>query len=172
MGFTCSVAALIGSFKAASAFILALLILSLYSAVPAASKADKELLTIIKTSCQKACVGGRGKEAFCSSYCQCVSGEIEKRSDATEISQILKTPAQQDEVIQICSGQTALGFFDQSCREKCAGVPRCNAYCGCLSDKIQDGRKLKQVGAFFIELGKNQSTAVQRLKGYEAACTK
>lgn len=156
--------------RLAKLFILSFLAL-LIAAKPLHAKADEELLSIIKTSCQKSCIGGRGDEAFCTSYCQCVGGEIEKRSQSTEISKILKTTEQQDEVVRICSGETALGFFDKTCRAKCAGVPRCDAYCGCLAGKIKNGRKIEEVGAFFIQLGKNDTGAVERLKRLETSCT-
>lgn len=139
---------------------------------PTLAAADQELLGIVETSCTKSCVGGRGEEAFCTSYCQCVKGEVEKKAESTDIASVLKTKASQDEVIQLCSGQTAMSFFEKSCRTKCEGVPRCDAYCGCLSGKIKDGQTIEQVGSFFIELGKSEAGTVQKLKGFEGACSR
>lgn len=154
-------------------FCFLMIILASFNALsPALAEADQELLGIVLSSCTKSCVGGRGEEAFCTSYCQCVKGEVEKKAESSDIASVLKTKASQDEVIQLCSGQTAMSFFEKSCRSKCEGVPRCDSYCGCLSDKIQDGQSIEQVGSFFIELGKSEAAAVKRLKAFEGQCSR
>lgn len=137
-----------------------------------AAETDVELIDVVERSCKKACVGGKGEQAFCSSYCQCVSNRVEDMASGSDISKVLSERSQQNALINQCSGQTAVKFFAQSCRDKCAGVPKCNAYCSCLEEKIQYKRKLSDIGVFFIGLGKNETRAVGRLKSYEAACIK
>lgn len=137
-----------------------------------AAETDKELISIVDRSCKKACVGGKGEQAFCSSYCQCVSSRVQDLATGSNISKVLSERSQQNALINQCSGQTAVKFFANSCRQKCAGVPKCDAYCSCLEEKIQYKRKLSDIGVFFIGLGKNETRAMGRLKSYEAACMK
>jgi len=133
---------------------------------------EDELLTIVEKSCKRACVGGRGEKEFCGSYCQCVSQRIEKLAEQSDITKVLQEQGQQDAVIKQCSGQTAMAFFATSCREKCSGVPRCDSYCSCLEGKVKAKQELSDIGSFFIQLGKNDASAVKRLEGFEAACSR
>lgn len=152
-------------------FFAAVLVLTAGEVALQAAPED-ELLSIVEKSCKRACVGGRGEKAFCGSYCQCVSQEIEKLADQSDITRVLQEQGQQDAVINQCSGRTAMTFFAASCREKCSGVPRCDSYCSCLEGKIKVKQDFSEIGTFFIQLGKNDASAVKRLEGFEAACSR
>ncbi len=134
--------------------------------------ADKSaLLGVVESSCKKSCVKGQKKQAFCSVYCGCVRGQLTQLTKQTDLSKILQNSKQQNQIIQHCSGETGIKFFSKSCQQSCNGAPKCKAYCSCLEAKITDKKNVSEIGAFFIQLGKNNTSAINRLKGFEAACT-
>lgn len=135
-------------------------------------KNQQELIGIVESSCKKACSGDRGEQAFCTSYCSCVTDQVKNQAKNTEIAKILNGKSNREALIKQCSGQTAVKYFGLSCRDKCNGAPNCNAYCSCLEDKIKFKRKMAEIGDFFIQLGKNEEKYVSRLKRYETACTR
>lgn len=135
-------------------------------------KHQQELIGIVESSCKKACSGDRGEQAFCTSYCKCVTDQVKNQAKNTEIAKILNGKSNREVLIKQCSGQTAVKYFGLSCRDKCNGAPNCNSYCSCLEDKIKFKRKLAEIGDFFIQLGKNEEKYVSRLKRYETACTR
>jgi len=137
-----------------------------------AAQDDQALLEIVETSCKKSCVENKGGEAFCTSYCQCVNGRLTQLAKKTELAKILQDEKQQEIFVHQCSGETAVKFFSHSCREKCAGASKCNSYCSCLENQITNKRKFSEIGAFFIQLGKNETGATDRLKRYEKACSR
>ncbi len=143
-----------------------------FSEQPLASEDRDELLSIVERSCHKACLDGRGREAYCNRYCGCVRSRVEKLSEDTDITAVLEKNSQQQTLIQQCSGETAVQLFSQSCREKCKGAAKCNGYCSCLEGKITENRKFTDIGLFFIRLGKNEEDAVGALKRFETVCTK
>lgn len=140
---------------------------------PSVSAAETEgLLSIVEQSCTKACVEGRGKAAFCKSYCGCVRGRVKALAGENDITSVLEDNNQQQMMIEQCSGETAVQFFSLSCKQKCKDAARCNEYCSCLEQQITGGKNFTEIGTFFIRLGKNEDQALSQLKGYEAACTK
>ena len=137
-----------------------------------AAQDDKALLEIVERSCKKSCVENKGGAEFCTSYCKCVNGRLTQLAKKTELAKILQDEKQQETFVHQCSGETAVKFFSHSCREKCAGAAKCNSYCSCLENQITNKRKFSEIGAFFIQLGKNEASATERLKGYEKACSR
>ena len=137
-----------------------------------AAEDDTALLEIVESSCKKSCVENKGGEAFCSSYCKCVNGRLTQLAKKTDLAKILQDEKQQETFVHQCSGETAVKFFAHSCREKCAGASKCNSYCSCLENQITNKRKFSEIGAFFIQLGKNETGATDRLKRYEKACSR
>ena len=133
------------------------------------SETDDQL-TIVETACNKACAEGRGDKAFCQAYCGCIRVNVQEKSKQSGIAGLLRGEQQQQRLIHHCSGETAVKFYAQSCRSTCKDVPKCDAYCGCLQDKITKNRKPSEIGAFFIQLGKNESSTVGKLKRYESLC--
>lgn len=129
------------------------------------------LLEIVEQSCSKACIKGRGDKAFCKSYCSCVRGRVKNLAERTDISKVLQGERQQVGLIHQCSGETAVEFFSQSCQKKCSGADQCTTYCACLKEKITKKRKFSEIGAFFIQLGKNDNGALGQLKRYEQSCS-
>ena len=140
---------------------------------PAFALEDKAaLLSVVEQSCTKACLEGRGGQAYCTKYCGCVRGQVEGLAKDSDITTVLEKTDQQQQLIQQCSGETAVSLFASSCREKCKNSSKCTAYCGCLKTKITQDREPADIGKFFISLGQNEEGAVGLLKGFEAACTK
>jgi len=134
--------------------------------------ADKSaLLGVVESSCKKSCVKGQKKQAFCSVYCGCVRGQLTQLTKQADLSKVLQNSKQQNQIIQHCSGETGIKFFSKSCQQNCNGAPRCKAYCSCLEAKITAKKKVSEIGFFFIQLGKNKARELDRLRGFEAACT-
>ena len=151
-------------------FVISCLMFILPFAGPALAEADEELLHIVERACTKSCTEGRGDKKFCKAYCGCIRQTVQKRSAKVDIASLLKGERQQRQLIHHCSGETAVKFYEQSCRKTCKDVPNCDVYCGCLQDKITKNRKFTDIGAFFIQLGRNDNSAIGQLKRYEKLC--
>lgn len=151
-------------------FILGLLTFN--SALSKPSNETAELLEVVQTSCQKSCIKKKGEKAFCTSYCQCIRGQVKRKSENSDIYKVLSKPENSKTLISQCSGQTAIKFFSSSCRSKCDGAPKCSSYCSCMQNKIKFKQKLSDIGNFFIKLGENEKSATNRLKRFEASCMK
>ena len=155
--------------QAGFCFVCACLAVFLLPTLAHGTENDPEL-TIVETACNKACTKGQSDKAFCQAYCRCIRSTVQEKRETSSVSSILKSERQQQLLIHQCSGETSVKFYAQSCRKTCKDAPKCEAYCACLQEKITKNRKSADIGAFFIKLGKNESSVVGQLKRYEALC--
>lgn len=122
-------------------------------------------------TCVKGCApnGDADSVKFCTSYCTCVTAELEKAGTIAT----LKAVASQSELEKYaftCGGRIGITNAVNACLANCPQGEDCKTSCGCLETQLKAVGTEYDIGKFFSLVGSGDATASAKVKQIHAGC--